>query len=103
MLRYVAIDCRDSIQPSFDALLGVVDRVLGVTQFRPVNGPEGFPEVSGPLPRVKRSGDPADDFLLALSEAGDANYLVPGDKNGLRPLANPVVKQNRQRSLKIIV
>ncbi len=30
--RYVAIDRRDAIQPAFDALLGVVDQVLPVTQ-----------------------------------------------------------------------
>lgn len=28
--RYVAIDCRDAIQPAFDALLGAVDEVLAV-------------------------------------------------------------------------
>jgi predicted nucleic acid-binding protein len=28
--RYVAIDRRDAIQPAFDALLGVVDEVLGI-------------------------------------------------------------------------
>ena len=28
--RYVAIDRRDAIQPTFDALRGVVDEVLGV-------------------------------------------------------------------------
>ena len=27
--------------------------------------------------------DSADDFLLALSEAGKADYLVTGDKSGL--------------------
>jgi hypothetical protein len=30
--RYVAIDRRDAIQPAFDALLGIVDQVLDVTQ-----------------------------------------------------------------------
>lgn len=35
------------------------------------------------LPSVRRSPDPTDDFLLALSEAGDADYLVTGDKSGL--------------------
>jgi uncharacterized protein len=35
------------------------------------------------LPRVRRSPDHADDFLLALSEAGGANYLVTGDKSGM--------------------
>src|SRR5271168_4658812 len=32
------------------------------------------------LPYVRRSRDPADAFLLALSEAGRADYLVTGDK-----------------------
>jgi putative PIN family toxin of toxin-antitoxin system len=39
-----------------------------------------------PLPHVKRSPDPADDFLLALSEAGKADYLVTGDESGLLAL-----------------
>ena len=38
------------------------------------------------LPPVKRSPDPADDFLLALCEAGGADYLVTGDKSGLLSL-----------------
>lgn len=38
------------------------------------------------LPRVKRSPDPEDDFLLALCEAGGADYLVTGDKSGLLSL-----------------
>jgi hypothetical protein len=38
------------------------------------------------LPHVERSPDPADDFLLALSEAGRADYLVTGDKSGLLAL-----------------
>ena len=39
------------------------------------------------LPRVARSPDPTDNFLLALSEAGKADYLVTGDKSGLLALA----------------
>jgi len=42
-------------------------------------------EVSS-LPRVQRSPDPTDDFQLALSEAGRADYLVTGDKSGLLTL-----------------
>lgn len=38
------------------------------------------------LPRVRRSSDPGDDFLLALCEAGHADYLVTGDKAGLLDL-----------------
>ncbi len=40
----------------------------------------------GALPRVQRSLDPTDDFLLAMSEAGKADYLVTGDKSGLLKL-----------------
>ena len=39
------------------------------------------------LPRVRRSPDPNDDFLLALCEAGRADYLVTGDKSGLLSLS----------------
>jgi len=45
-----------------------------------VNELKGLAEIVGSLPRVKRSPDPTDDFLLALSEAGKADYLVTGDK-----------------------
>lgn len=38
------------------------------------------------LPGVERSPDPDDDYLLALSEAGKADYLVTGDKSGLLDL-----------------
>ncbi|HEX3884971.1 MAG TPA: putative toxin-antitoxin system toxin component, PIN family [Stellaceae bacterium] len=39
------------------------------------------------LPFVQRSRDPTDDFLLAMCEAGDVDYLVSGDKAGLLSLA----------------
>jgi hypothetical protein len=35
------------------------------------------------LPNVRRSPDPFDDYLLALSEVGMADFLVTGDKAGL--------------------
>lgn len=35
------------------------------------------------LPATRRSADPADDFLLAMSEVGHADYLVTGDKSHL--------------------
>jgi hypothetical protein len=40
------------------------------------------------LPRVRRSPDPTDDFLLALCEAGGADYLVTGDRSGLLVLGH---------------
>jgi uncharacterized protein len=54
---------------------------------RLVNALKELAETIGPLPRVERSSDPTDDFLLALSEAGKADYLVTGDKSGLLSLA----------------
>ena len=44
------------------------------------------PRISIPCRRVERSPDPTDDFLLALSEGGQADYLVTGDKSGLLAL-----------------
>lgn len=43
-------------------------------------------EIIGRLPHVHRSADPKDDFLLALCEAGHADYLVTGDKADLLAL-----------------
>jgi putative PIN family toxin of toxin-antitoxin system len=39
------------------------------------------------LPLVERSTDPADNFLLAMAEAGEADYLVSGDRRGVLALA----------------
>ena len=40
-------------------------------------------EMPGTLPHVQRSPDPRDDFLLGLCEAGQAEWLVTGDKDDL--------------------
>ena len=53
---------------------------------RLVNQLKELAETIGPLPRVERSPDPTDDFLLARSEAGNADYLVTGDESGLLAL-----------------
>jgi uncharacterized protein len=53
---------------------------------RLVNQIRELADAVGPLPRVERSRDPEDDFLLALSEAGKADYLVTGDKSDLLAL-----------------
>ena len=38
------------------------------------------------LPVVDRSRDPNDNFLLAMAEAGTADYLVTGDKRDVLAL-----------------
>ena len=40
----------------------------------------------GKLPKIKRSPDAGDDYLLALAQAADADYLVSGDRAGLLAL-----------------
>lgn len=35
------------------------------------------------LPKVDVSSDPADNFLLGMADAGDADYLATGDKFGV--------------------
>jgi len=62
---------------------------------RLVNQIRRLAEDVSPLPHVERSPDPNDDFLLALSEAGKADYLVTGDKCGLLSL-------HRHKSTRIV-
>lgn len=65
----------------------VAERIKPYEAGRLVNQLKELAEDLGSLPRVERSADPTDDFLLALSEAGRADYLVTGDKSGLLALA----------------
>jgi predicted nucleic acid-binding protein len=43
-------------------------------------------EVLRRLPQIDRSRDPADNYLLAMVEAVEAEYLVTGDKRDLLAL-----------------
>ncbi len=47
------------------------------------NGLRAVATVVPALPAVERSADPADNFLLSLAEAGQADYLVSGDRRGV--------------------
>jgi len=53
---------------------------------RLVNQIKRLAEDASLLPSMNRSPDPTDDFLLALCEAANADYLVTGDKSGLLAL-----------------
>jgi hypothetical protein len=53
---------------------------------RLVNQIRSLAEPVTDLPATRRPEDPADDFLLAMSEAGRADYLVTGDKSDLLAL-----------------
>ncbi|HET6382833.1 MAG TPA: putative toxin-antitoxin system toxin component, PIN family [Armatimonadota bacterium] len=61
----------------------VAERIAPHKAGRLVNQIKRSAEDVGALPPVERSPDPMDDFLLAMCEAGKADYLVTGDKNGL--------------------
>jgi putative PIN family toxin of toxin-antitoxin system len=65
----------------------VAERIKPYKAGRLVNQIKDLAESVDALPHVQRSPDPTDDFLLALSEAGKADYLVTGDKSGLLSLA----------------
>ena len=66
----------------------VADLIKPYKAGRLVNQIKKLAEDIAELPRVKRSPDPGDNFLLALAEAGNADYLVTGDKSGLLLLAS---------------
>jgi predicted nucleic acid-binding protein len=61
----------------------IAERIKPYAAGRLVNHLKKLAEDVGALPRLQRSPDPTDDFLLGLAEAGGADYLVTGDKNGL--------------------
>jgi uncharacterized protein len=76
-----------------DELRGTLRKPAIALRIRPydagrlVNQMKEMAEMIDPLPRVERSPDPEDDFLLAAAQAGRADYLVTGDKSGLLLLA----------------
>lgn len=75
-----------------DELRGVTRRDRVRARFRPaeagrlINQLHASAVFIGRLPRISRSADPGDDFLLAVCEVGEADYLVTGDKPGLLAL-----------------
>lgn len=59
------------------------DRLTPGVAGRMVNAIRGLALLCDPLPEVRASSDPEDDFLLATAQAAGADYLVTGDKSGL--------------------
>jgi putative PIN family toxin of toxin-antitoxin system len=76
----------DELHDCFTRPWLVPERIRRHEAGRLINALRRFAVFVGPLPVVVRSPDPDDDFLLALAEAGNADYLVTGDKAGLLPL-----------------
>ena len=82
---FTLLTCREQLDELKATLHkpAIAARIKPYKAGRLANDLKELAEVIDPLPRVERSPDPTDDFLLALSEAGKADYLVTGDKSGL--------------------
>jgi hypothetical protein len=85
--RFTLLTCAEHLDELRASLRkpAIADRIKPYTAGGLVNEMK-LAETIGSLPRVQRSPDPTDDFLLSLSEAGKADYLVTGDKSGLLAL-----------------
>jgi putative PIN family toxin of toxin-antitoxin system len=68
-------------------------RIIPSTVGRLIRDLRKLAEVLTRLPDVERSADPADNFLLAMAEAGAADYLVSGDRRGVLDLGTHGVTQ----------
>jgi putative PIN family toxin of toxin-antitoxin system len=68
-------------------------RIIPSTVGRLIRDLRKLAEVLARLPEVDRSADPADNFLLAMAEAGAADYLVSGDRRGVLDLGTHGVTQ----------
>ncbi len=68
-------------------------RIIPSTVGRLIRDLRKLAEVLIRLPEVERSADPADNFLLAMAEAGAADYLVSGDRRGVLDLGTHGVTQ----------
>jgi putative PIN family toxin of toxin-antitoxin system len=68
-------------------------RIIPSTVGRLIRDLRKLAEVLTRLPEVERSADPADNFLLAMAEAGAADYLVSGDRRGVLDLGTHGVTQ----------
>jgi uncharacterized protein len=85
--RFTLVTCEEQIaelrasarKPS------LVGRIFGHELGRLINHLR-HTEMIETLPEVDRSPDPFDNYLLALAEAGQADFLVTGDKSGLLTL-----------------
>jgi putative PIN family toxin of toxin-antitoxin system len=88
--RFTLVTCEEQIEELRAALQkpALAERIRPHRAGRLVNELRRVAEMTGPLPHVRRSPDPNDDYLLALAEAARADYLVTGDKSGLLALGS---------------
>jgi putative PIN family toxin of toxin-antitoxin system len=85
--RFTLIGCEEQIAELRQSARkpSLVGRILGHELGRLINNLR-HTQMIETLPEVDRSPDPFDNYLLALAEAGNADFLVTGDKSGLLTL-----------------
>jgi|ERR1700691_215325 len=83
--RFTLLTCAEHLDEVRATLRkpALADRIKPYKAGALVNEMKKLAEIVEGLQSVCRSPDPSDDFLLALCEAGRADYLVTGDKSGL--------------------
>jgi putative PIN family toxin of toxin-antitoxin system len=86
--QFTVLTCAEQLDELRDTLRKprIAARIKPYKAGRLVNDIRAFAEIVDRLPKVQRSPDPTDDFLLALCEGGKAEYLVTGDTSGLLTL-----------------
>ena len=62
---------------------GIRNRIHPSQAGRMVNAVRSLSVLLEKLPAAKVSRDPHDDYLFSMASAGDADYLVTGDKAGV--------------------
>jgi len=82
---FALLTCEEQLNELRDTLRKprIAARIKPHKAGRLVNDIREFAEIVDALPKVQRSPDPTDDFLVALCEGGSAEYLVTGDMSGL--------------------
>jgi len=85
---FTLLTCREQLSELRNTLRkpALAERIRPYQAGRMVNDLKALALLVDPLPIVRRSPDPEDDFLLAAAEAGGADFLVTGDKGGLLSL-----------------
>lgn len=83
--RFTLLICAEQLEELGTTLRKptIAERIKPYGAGRIINQLRKLGEDIGRLPLIRRSPDPNDDFLLAMCEAGTADYLVTGDKRGL--------------------
>jgi uncharacterized protein len=83
--KFTLLTCTEHIEELRSTLqkARVAERIKPHNAGRLINQLKRFAENVDPLPHIERSPDPTDDYILGMCEAGQADYLVTGDKSGL--------------------